>query len=100
MMRRYVAGLIAILAFFAASHATLRAQSPPSTATYLSLLSQGFEVKSVLISNGINTPQEERDVVVTLQNGDVTKRCWITWSTYATGNARDSRGQLLPMNCY
>lgn len=111
MMKRYVAVLIASVAFLAANHATtLRAQSPQLAGTYLSLLSQGFEVKSIiLISDDAYTRadrsvqeaiQDGRIVVVTLQQGAVTAQCWIAWSTYATGNPRDRQGQLLPMNCY
>jgi len=82
MMKRYVASLIACVALLAASHATtLRAQSAPSTITYLSLLSEDFEVKSVIfIFNDASTRLGQSDpvgTVVTLAKGAVTARCWI-----------------------
>ena len=105
MMKRYVASLIACLVFLAARYpTTLSAQSPPSTTSYLSLLSDGFEVKSVdFIFNdaswdlGHSLPA---GTVVTLQKGGGTARCWITFATYANGDTRDRQGGLLPMNCY
>ncbi len=111
-MKRYVAGLIASLAFLAASHVTtVRAQSQGSNGTYLSLLSDGFEVKSVaLIFNDTSTRLEQSipagserspvGTVVTLQKGAVIARCWIMYATYVNGETRDSQGRLLPMNCY
>ncbi len=102
MMKRYVAGLIASLAFLAASHvATVRAQSPPSTTTYMSLLSDGFEVKSALFTFTDDTSNSIPVViVVTLQKGTVTERCWIPYATYTNGDTHDRDGRLLPMNCY
>jgi hypothetical protein len=101
MMKRYVAGLIASLAFLAASHVTtVKAQSRPSTTTYLSLLSQGFEVKSViLIFNDASTRLGQSvpvATVVTLQKGAVMARCWVTYASYANGDTRDREGGL----CY
>ncbi len=104
-MKRYIAGLIASLAFLAASHVTtVRAQSLPSTATYLSLLSDGFEVKSVILTFNDQSTRLGQSIpvgtVVTLQKGAVTARCWITYATYADGDTRDREGRLIPMNCY
>ncbi len=96
-MKQYVAGLIASLAFLAASHVTTaKAQSPPSTTTYLSLLRDGFEVKSVVFI--FNDAQKSIPVgtVVTLQKGGVTARCWITYASYANGDTREREGGL----CY
>jgi hypothetical protein len=111
MMERYVTGLIASVVFLAASYATtLRAQSTPPTGTYLSLLSQGFEVKSIIfISTDEATHaakslqeaiEEGRVVIVTVQKGAMTARCWVAFTTYATNTARNRQGELLPMNCY
>jgi hypothetical protein len=105
MIIRYVAGLIASVAFLAASYVTpVRAQSPGSTTTYLSLLSNGFEVKSViLIFNDESTRQDHSSpvgTVVTLQKGAVMTRCWMMYATYSNGDTRDREGRLLPMNCY
>ena len=97
MMKQYVAGLIASLAFLAASQVTTaKAQSPPSTTTYLSLLRDGFEVKSVVLT--FNDAQKSIPVgtVVTLQKGGVTARCWITYASYANGDTRAREGGL----CY
>jgi predicted nucleic acid-binding protein len=111
MMKRNVTGLIASVAFLAVSHATtVGAQSPPPTRTYLSLLSQGFEVKSIiLISTDEATHaaqsfqaaiEEGRVVIVTLQKEAVTARCWVAFTTYATNTPRNRQGELLPMDCY
>ncbi len=96
-MKRRVAGLIASLAFLAASHVTtVRAQSPPSTATYVSLLSQGYEVKSVILIFNDASKSIPAGTVVTLRKGGVMARCWITYASYANGDTRDREGGL----CY
>ena len=78
-MKRYVAGLIASLAFLAASQVTTaKAQSPPSTTTYLSLLRDGFAVKSVILIFNDASKSIPVGTVVTLQKGAVMERCWIT----------------------
>jgi hypothetical protein len=97
MMKRYVAGLIASLAFLAASQVTTaKAQSPPSTTTYLSLLRDGFAVKSVILIFNDASKSIPVGTVVTLQKGAVMERCWITYASYANGDTRDREGGL----CY
>jgi len=81
------------------------AQSPPPFGTYLSLLGQGFEVQSVILISTDSSRQsgqsiQEQAMVVSLQKGAVTTRCWITLATYTTGDTQDRQGQPLPMNCY
>ena len=91
-MRRYITGLCACSAFFAVNHATiLRAQSLPSPATYVALVSHGFEVKSIIVMDADTHFDPSSQVVATLKKDAVTTHCWITWSTYATGKPDDPR---------
>jgi hypothetical protein len=68
------------------------AQSPPSTSTYQSLLTQGFEVKNVfLISVDASTRlsaaiQQQESVMVTLQKGAVTATCWVVFTAWNQQN--------------
>ena len=70
-MKQYVAGLIASLAFLAASQVTTaKAQSPPSTTTYLSLLRDGFEVKSVVLTFNDTQKSTPTGTVVTSRKAE------------------------------
>ncbi len=92
-MKQYVAVLIASLAFLAASQVTTaKAQSPPSTTTYLSLLRDGFEVKSVVLIFNDAQKSTPMGTVVTLQKGGVTSRCWITYASYGNSDTREPGG--------
>jgi hypothetical protein len=70
-------------------------QSPPTSAQYVDLLNQGFEVKGTMyISQNSSTlalgaVQTQATVMVTLQKGPVTAACWVeftAWNTQALAN--------------
>jgi len=63
------------------------AQPPPSTSTYQTVLSQGFEVKNVFLipadaSTRLTGSIQQETVMVTLQKGAVTATCWVLFSAW------------------
>ena len=59
----------------------------PNKATYQDLLTQGFEVKSVLllpqdVSTRLSNASQPDTVIAVLQKGAATATCWITLSAW------------------
>lgn len=76
------------------------AQPPPPPPTYGSLMSQGFEVKNVMlmtdaISTRLASITQPETVLVTLEKGPVTATCWITLSGWQTQNISNLPCSLL-----
>jgi len=77
------------------------AEQPASTVYYASLLSQGFEVKNVLLISASDSSrlsgslQQQDSVLVTLQKGDTTATCWLVFSVW---NQQSLGGQSAACN--
>jgi len=66
-------------------------QSSPPTTPYQTLLSQGFEVKNVLlipadVGTRLTGNIQQETVMVTLQKGSVTATCWVLFAAWNQQN--------------
>jgi len=88
---------IAALCAMAIGVAPVHAQTPaatqadPTSATYQQLLTQGFEVKTVLVlseevSTRVANAVQPDTVMALLQKGPVTASCWVTLASWSAQN--------------